>query len=79
MEHVINLDEYSDIETIWIAMYLSNNNVTYFDNFGVEYIPKKVKKFINKSSIKGSIITTNFFRIQAYDSVMCRYYFYWIY
>ena len=56
-------------------MYLLNNNVTYFENFGVEYIPKKVKKFINKSSIEESIITTNIFRIQAYDSVTCGYYF----
>ena len=52
-------------------MYLLNNNVTYFENFGVE----KVKKFINKSSIEESIITTNIFRIQAYDSVTCGYYF----
>ena len=58
-----------------MAMYLLNNNVTYFENFGVEYIPKKVKKFINKSSIEESIITTNIFRIQAYDSVTCGYYF----
>ena len=60
-------------------MYLLNNNVTYFDNFGVKHIPEKVKKSINTSSVKGSIITTNIFRIQAYDSVMCGYFFYWIY
>ena len=65
--------------TSWIAMCLLNNNVTYFDNFGVKHIPKKVKKSINTSSIKGSITTTNIFRIQAYDSVMCGDFFYWIY
>ena len=36
--YVINLDEYSDIGTHWIALWV-NNNVTYFDSFGVEYIP----------------------------------------
>ena len=50
-------------------MYALNNNVTYFDGFGVEYIPKEIKKFIVKS-----IVVTNIFRIQAYDSVMCGYF-----
>ena len=34
-----NLDEYSDIETHWIALYLKNNDIAYFDSFGVEHIP----------------------------------------
>ena len=33
--YVINLDEYSDIGTHWVALWVSNNNVTYFDSFGV--------------------------------------------
>ena len=32
----INLDEYSDIGTYWISLYVSNNDVTYFDSFGVK-------------------------------------------
>ena len=40
-EYVINLDEYSDIGTHWIALWV-NNNVTYFDSFGVEHIPKEI-------------------------------------
>ena len=48
----------------------SNNNVTYFDSFGVEHIPKEIKAFINRSLS----ITTNIFRIQAYDSIMCSYF-----
>ena len=50
-------------------MYALNNNVTYFDGFGVEHIPKEIKKFIDKS-----IVVTNIFRIQAYDSIMCGYF-----
>ena len=42
-EYIITLDKYSDIETHWIALYALNNNVTYFDSFGVEHIPKKLK------------------------------------
>ena len=47
-------------------MYVINNDVTYFDSFGVEHIPKKIKTFINNKNIK-----TNILRIQAYDSIMC--------
>ena len=39
--YVINLDEYSDIGTHWIALYTLNNNVTYFDSSGIEHMPKK--------------------------------------
>ena len=66
--YVINLDEYSDIGTHWVALYVQNNNVTYFDSFGVEHIPKEIKAFINNKNI-----TTNIFRIQAYDSIICGY------
>ena len=40
--YVINIDEYSDIGTHWIALHALNNNVTYFDSFGVEHIPKGI-------------------------------------
>ena len=61
--YVINLDEYSDIGTHWIALYNSNNNVTYFDSFGVEHISKEIKKFINKSKI-GKIFLDYYHMIQ---------------
>ena len=75
--YVINLNEYSDIGTHWVALYVceaspkdvQNNNVTYFDSFGGEYIPKEIKTFINNKTIK-----TNIFRTQAYDSIMCGYF-----
>ena len=67
--YVINLDEYSDIGTHWVALQVNNNNVTYFDSFGVEHIPKEIIKFIENRKIK-----INIFRIQAYDSIMCRYF-----
>ena len=39
---IINLDEYSDIGTHWIALYVNNKTVTYFDSFGVKHIPKEI-------------------------------------
>ena len=56
--HIINLDEYESIGT----------HATYFDSFGVEHIPKEIRKFIGNENI-----TTDIYRIQAYDSIMCEY------
>ena len=68
--YIIYLDVYSDVGTHWVALHVNNNDDTYFDSFGVEHIPKEIKKFIDGSlSIK-----TNIFRIQAYDSIMCGYF-----
>ena len=41
--YVINLNECSDIGTHWVALYMQNNNFTYFDSFGVDHIPKEIK------------------------------------
>ena len=67
--YVINLDEYSDIGTHWVALYAQNNDVTHFDSFGVEHIPKEIKTFVGNTNIE-----TNIFRIQASDSIMCGYF-----
>ena len=54
--YVINLSEYSDIGTRRIALYVLNNDATYFDSFGVEHIPKEIKAFIGDKNIKTNII-----------------------
>ena len=64
--YVINLDEYSDIGTHWIELYVNNKTMTYFDSFGVKHIPREIKKFIDSKNI-----IANIFRLQAYDSIMC--------
>ena len=48
--YVINLDEYHDIGTYWAALYVNNKSTTYFYSFGVEHIPKEIKKFIGNKS-----------------------------
>ena len=67
--YVINLDEYHDIGTHWVALYVNNKIVTYFDSFGVEHIPKEIMKFINRKKV-----ITSIYRIQAYDLIMCGYF-----
>ena len=67
--YVINLDEYHDIGTQWVALYENYMTATYFDSFGAEHIPKEIIKFIgNKNMI------TNIYSIQACDSIMCVYF-----
>ena len=41
-------------------MYAQNNDITYFDSFGVEHIPEEIRTFIGRPS-----------SIKAYDSIMC--------
>ena len=50
-------------------MYLNAENVTYVESFGVEYIPKEIRKLIGNKNVE-----TNTYKIQAYDSIMCGYF-----
>ena len=78
--YVINLDEYKNTGTHWIALFVKTNEVIYFDSFGIEHIPKEINKFIgNEQSSSAKVcnkkIKPNIFRIQAYDSIMCGYFY----
>ena len=77
--YVINLDEYRDIGTHWVALYVNNKTIIYFDSFGVEHIPKEVMKFTgneqsSSAKARNEKIITNIYGIQAYDSIMCDYF-----
>ena len=65
--YIINLYEYSDIGTHWVALYVQNNDVTYFDS--LEHILKEIKTFISDENVRRI-----FFRIQEYNSIMCGYF-----
>ena len=67
--YVINLDEHADTGTHWIALFCKKNEIVCFDSFGVEHIPKEIKKFIRNKNIKANI-----YPVQANDSVMCGYF-----
>ena len=43
--YIINLDEYGDVGTHWVALYVKNNEVIYFDSFGVEHVFKEIKRY----------------------------------
>ena len=50
-------------------MYVNAKNVTYIYSFGVEHIPKEIKKLIGNKNV-----VTNIYRIQAYNTIMCGYF-----
>ena len=55
--YIVNLDKYSDIGIHWVALYANNDDVTYFDSFGVNHILKEIKAFVNRSlSVKKVIL-----------------------
>ena len=76
--YVINPDEYHDIGTHWVALYVNIKIAIYFDSFGVEHIQKEIMKFFVRTSFglgsRLKKIITNIYRIQAYDSIMCGYF-----
>ena len=71
--YVINLDEYADVGTHWIALFCTKNEIVYFDSFGVEYIPKEIKEFIEEFP-ENKNIKANIFRLQENNSIMCGYF-----
>ena len=69
--YIKDLDQYRSVGTHWIALYVNGSafyDGTYFGSFGVENIPKEIKKFIGNK-----VITTNIYGIQAYNSIKCGY------
>ena len=57
--YVINLDEYVDVGTPWIALFCNRNEIIYFDSFGVENVPKEIKEFVGNKNIKAKILSTS--------------------
>ena len=67
--YVINLDEYADVGTHWIALFCNRNEIVYFDSFGAEHVPQEIKGFVGNKNI-----IANIFRVHANNSVMCGYF-----
>ena len=60
--YVINLDEYADVGTHWIALFCSKSET-------VEHIPREIIEFIKHINIK-----VNIFWVQAKNSAMYDYF-----
>ena len=68
--YVINLDEYVDVGTHWIALFCRKNETVYFNSLGFEHVTEEIKEFIGNKNIKAKI-----FRIQASNSIMWGYFY----
>ena len=70
---MIKLHEYANIGTHWIDIFFNNNDeVIYFDSFGVKNIQKEIKNVVGDKDIKANI-----YRIQGCDSITCGYFCVW--
>ena len=72
--YVINLDHNKNTGTHWFVIFINEDEVIYFDSFGVEYIPKEIMKRIEHGSLGNKNIKTTIFRIQDNNSIMCGYF-----
>ena len=66
--YVINLDEYADVGTHWIALFCNRSEILYFGSFGVEHVPE-IKKLAGNQNI-----IANIFRVKVNNSIMCGYF-----
>ena len=71
--YVTNFDEYTDVGMHWIALYVENVETIYFGSFGVEHIPKEIKRRIGHKDV--TRIQEYISRIQANNLIMsvCSY------
>ena len=67
--YVINLDEYADVDTHWIALSCNRSEIVYLDSFGIEPVPEEIKEFVKNKNIIAHI-----FRVQANNSIMCGFF-----
>ena len=56
--YTITLDGCESIGTHQIALYVNDNNVPYFDSFGVEHILKEIRKLTGNKNV-----VTNIYRV----------------
>ena len=48
--YLINLDEYADVGTHWVASFCRRSEIVSFDSFAVEHVPEEIKKFIGNKN-----------------------------
>ena len=52
---VINLDEYADVGTHWIALFCNRSEIVYLNSFGVERVPEEIKEIARNKNIIANI------------------------
>ena len=67
--YLINLDEYADVGTHWIAWSCRKSEIVYFNSFDVEHVPAEIKEFAGNKNAEANI-----FQVQQNKSIMCGYF-----
>ena len=67
--YLINLDEYADVGTHWIASSRRKCEIVYFNSFDVEHVPAEIKEFAGNKHVEANI-----FQVQRNKSIMCGYF-----
>ena len=49
--YLINLGEYADVGTHWIALFCNRNEIFYFNSFGDEHVTEENKEFVGSKNI----------------------------
>ena len=53
--YLINLDEYADVGTHWIALFFNRSEIVSFNSFGVAHVPEEIKEFIGNKNMKANV------------------------
>lgn len=48
---MLNLNKYKSVEIHWMALYVNGYNVTYFESFYLNTLPKKLENLENLSLV----------------------------
>lgn len=48
---MLNLNKYKSVEIHWMALYVNDYNVTYFESFYLNTLPKKLENLENFSLV----------------------------
>ena len=66
--YVIDLHDYKVVRTHWIGLYMIGNIMTYFDGFGVTYIPKEIENSYRTKILWQKFIECNLMILQCADT-----------
>ena len=45
--YIIKIDEFIVVGTHWTALYALNNDIIFFNSFGVDHISKEIRRLIS--------------------------------
>ena len=69
---IINLGSSDTGGSHWVMVCKKDNELLYFDSYGVEFIDDSIKKFIDRCNCENRYLNKD--QIQYFNSILCGYY-----